>query len=259
MEGVERLIIFLAVLAIMMAWELIVPRRELLYSKGARWLANFSLSILSTILMRLTIASAALLTASHVTSQHLGFLNLFELPGYFKVILSLVLLDLAIYWQHRASHAWKWLWRFHKVHHSDLDFDVTTAIRFHPIEIFISMCYKVICILIIGATPLAVITFEIILSSCALFNHSNIKLPLCFDKYLRLVIVTPDMHRVHHSVIKTEMDSNFGFSISVWDRLFTSYIAQPVKGHQDMQIGLSQYQYATDVRVSKLLLMPFKQ
>lgn len=243
----------------MILWEIIAPRRQILISRWQRWSVNFSLSILNILIMRISIATAAVWAANIAMEYKWGLLNLILLPNAIKLILGLVLLDLAIYGQHRASHRWSWLWRLHKIHHTDLDFDVTTAIRFHPIEIFLSMSYKVICILIIGASPSAVILFEIILSSCALFNHSNIKIPLSVDKVLRLFIVTPDMHRVHHSVIKHETDSNYGFSISLWDRLFNSYIDQPKLGHTNMKIGLAQYQQVEDVKIPRLLLMPFKR
>jgi sterol desaturase/sphingolipid hydroxylase (fatty acid hydroxylase superfamily) len=259
LEGLDRLTIFIGILAIMIVWELLAPRRSILLSRWQRWTANFSLSILSMILMRLTIASAAIWAANTANEHQWGIFNLIHLPYALSFVFSLILLDLAIYWQHRASHQWAWLWRLHKVHHTDLDFDVTTAVRFHPIEIFISMCYKVICILIIGVNPAAVILFEIILSSCALFNHSNIKIPPTIDKVIRLFLVTPDMHRIHHSAIQSETNSNYGFSLSIWDRLFNSYIDQPQQGHLNMTIGLTEYQHRTDVSVPRLLLMPFKR
>ncbi len=257
MEGINRLIIFVGILAAMIIWESMAPRRQLHHSRWQRWSANFGLSILSTVIIRFTIASAAIYASTLATQYNWGLLTFTEAPHWLILVLSLVLLDLAIYGQHRASHQWKWLWRFHKVHHTDLDFDVTTAIRFHPIEIILSMCYKFIVILIIGVSIEAVIAFEIILSSCALFNHSNIKLPISVDKVIRLFIVTPDMHRVHHSIIQAETDSNYGFSISVWDRIFKSYINQPELGHEQMTIGLSQYQHVPDVSLPRLLLMPF--
>ena len=257
MEGVNRLTIFVGILAVMIVWEILSPRRQLQHSRWQRWAANFSLSILSTLIIRFTLAGAAVYGATLASKHNWGVLNLVDLPNWLLILLSLVLLDLAIYGQHRASHQWKWLWRFHKVHHTDLDFDVTTAIRFHPIEIILSMCYKFIAILIIGVNIDAVIAFEIILSSCALFNHSNIKLPIAVDKIIRLFIVTPDMHRVHHSVIQRETDSNYGFSISFWDRLFKTYTAQPESGHEKMTIGLNQYQHVPEVSLPRLLLMPF--
>ena len=258
MEGLDRLTIFLTVLVIMIAWEIMAPRRQILLSRWQRWSVNLGLSLLSMVLMRLTIASAALWAANTAVQHNWGLLHLFDLPAVLTFIISIVLLDLAIYGQHRASHQWSWLWRLHKVHHTDLDFDVTTAIRFHPIEILISMCYKVFCILIIGVNPVAVLVFEIILSSCALFNHSNVHIPFAIDKVIRLLLVTPDMHRVHHSIIKSETDSNYGFSISVWDRVFSSYMDQPKQGHITMTIGLVEYQHIQEVSIQKLLLMPFR-
>jgi len=257
LEGLERLLIFVAVLVIMVVWEFLSPRRQLIYSRSQRWLANVGLSVLSTILMRFTIAGAAFFAANYATENHWGLLNLSSLPLWLSFTLSIVLLDLAIYGQHRASHQWSWLWRLHKVHHTDLEFDVSTAIRFHPIEILLSMGYKGLCILFIGVNPAAVIVFEIILSSCALFNHSNVKLPLVVDKWLRLFLVTPDMHRVHHSVIQAETDSNYGFSISIWDRLFGSYIDQPAQGHERMHIGLADYRESKDLKLTKILMIPF--
>lgn len=258
MEGLERLIVFISILIIMIAWELIAPRRQLIHSRLQRWSVNFGLSILSTLLLRVTIASVAFMAATMTVDYNLGLLNLINLPNWLTFLVSIVLLDLAIYGQHLAAHKWAWLWRLHKIHHTDLDFDVTTAIRFHPIEIILSMCYKGICILIIGVNPITVIVFEIILSSFALFNHSNIHIPLAIDKVIRLLIVTPDMHRVHHSTLQVETDSNYGFSISIWDRLFNTYIDQPKQGHNNMRIGLTQYQHIKDVSFDRLLLMPFK-
>ena len=257
MEQIERLPIFIGLLIVMMLWEVLAPKRTITQSRWQRWSANFSLSILSALLMRFSLAGAALWASAIVTEQHLGLLQLFNMPIWLSIVLALILLDLAIYGQHRLSHYWPLLWRLHKVHHSDQAFDVTTAIRFHPIEITFSMCYKVIVIFIIGANIHSVLLFEVILSSCALFNHSNISIPISIDKYLRLLIVTPDMHRVHHSVINAETNSNYGFSISIWDRLFNSYIPQPEQGHDGVVIGLSQYQQADDISLKRLILMPF--
>lgn len=258
MEGLIRLSVFVGVFAILIAWEIYAPRRQLLYSRWQRWATNLSLSALNILILRLSVGGAAYLAATSASSHGWGLLNLIDLPIWLTVVLTIVLLDLAIYAQHIASHKWRWLWRLHKIHHTDLDFDVTTAIRFHPIEIIISMIYKVILIYIIGANPTAVIAFEIILSSCALFTHSNIKIPLTIDKKVRLLLITPDMHRVHHSVIKTETDSNYGFSTSIWDRLFSTYTDQPKYGHEKMTIGLTQYQYKGDVQFRSLLMMPFQ-
>jgi len=165
---------------------------------------------------------------------------------------------LALFGQHLAMHRWPLLWRLHKVHHTDLDFDVTTAVRFHPVEIILSLVYKVIIISLLGPPALAVLIFELILSTSALFNHGNIMIPVRWDKRLRWLLVTPDMHRIHHSSTQTETDSNFGFSISIWDRLFGTYIGEPALGQKGMKIGLSQFRYSSAVTLKKLLLMPFK-
>lgn len=259
MEGIVRLSAFLGVFLIMVIWEIYAPRRHLADSRWQRWTSNISLSILNMIIIRFTIGAAAFLAAVSAFDHGWGLLNIIELPLWLTVMLTLVLLDLAIYGQHLASHKWKWLWRLHKVHHTDQEFDVTTAVRFHPIEIFISMCYKIILIYFIGANPIAVIGFEVILSSCALFNHSNIRIPLPIDKLVRLILVTPDMHRIHHSVIKSETDSNYGFSISIWDRIFDTYTDQPRDGHDNMEIGLTEYRNKKDVQLQRLLLMPFNR
>ena len=258
MEVIIRLSAFLGILCLMIVWEYIAPRQSLRYRRLQRWPINFALSIVSMLLVRSTVGGIAYVTALSAMDNQIGLLNQFSMPVWLSVFVTLLLLDLAIYGQHIASHRWKWLWRFHKVHHSDLDIDVTTGVRFHPIEIIISMGYKVIIIYIIGCHPAAVIAFEVILSATALFNHSNIFIPLKLDRWLRLGLVTPDMHRVHHSSIQSETDSNFGFSISIWDRLFGTYIDQPQLGHDKMVIGLTQYRYSPDVGIKQLLLMPFK-
>ena len=259
MEDLARLAIFFGIIILMMLWELLAPRRQLLIARWQRWLVNFSLSILAMLLMRISIASGALWMASQVMTHQWGLLNVINLPNEGHFFIGIVLLDLAIYLQHRASHRWKWLWKLHQVHHTDLEFDVSTAIRFHPFEIALSMGYKMGVIVLIGASPMSVMVFEILLSSCALFNHSNIKLPLKVDKILRIFLVTPDMHRVHHSVIKQETDSNYGFSISLWDRVFKSYVAQPHQGHLSMNIGLPKYRHINDLNILQLLAMPFKR
>ncbi len=259
MEALIRLSAFVGVLLLMMIWEYALPRRTLGYQRIQRWPINFTLSILGMLLIRFTVGGVAYLSAMSATTEQVGLLNQFPLPTWLSIMLTLLALDLAIYGQHIASHRWKWLWRFHKVHHTDLDFDVTTGIRFHPLEIVISMCYKVVAIYIIGASPVAVIAFEVILSTTALFNHGNVFIPIKVDRWLRLGIVTPDMHRVHHSTTQRETDSNFGFSISIWDRLFATYIDQPALGHDKMVIGLAQYQYTPEVGIKQLLMMPFRR
>lgn len=246
------------ILIIMMLWEVYAPRRKLNYARQGRWFSNISLSIINTLLVRFTLGAAAYFTATVAYEQGWGLLNLVSLPSWLSTVIAIVLLDLAIYGQHTASHQWSWLWRLHKIHHTDLDIDVTTAVRFHPAEIFLSMIYKVACVVILGANPIAVIIFELILSSSALFNHSNIAMPQKVDAVIRWFIVTPDMHRVHHSVIRSETDSNYGFSLSIWDRLFGTYIDQPQAGHINMTIGLAEYQKLDDTALNRLLVMPLK-
>ena len=258
MEAIIRLSAFVGFLVLMILWEIYAPRRQLLYSRWQRWGINFSLSILGLLLVRFTIGAAAYIAAIAATDNNIGLLNQFDLPHWLSIGISLLLLDLAIYGQHVASHQWKWLWRLHKVHHTDLDFDVTTAIRFHPVEILISMIYKVFIIYIIGVNAVAVIAFEVILSSTALFNHGNVLLPKKWDFRIRKLIVTPDMNRIHHSVIPTETDSNYGFSLSIWDRLFGTYTEEPKCGHQVMTIGLADYRHGYDVDLKALITMPFR-
>lgn len=187
-----------------------------------------------------------------------GLLNWWVLPTWLSVAIALILFDLAVFGQHLLMHRWPVLWRLHKVHHTDLDFDVTTAVRFHPVEIILSLFYKVLVIALLGAPALAVLIFEVILSTSALFNHSNIQIPLSWDRRLRWLLVTPDMHRIHHSSTQSETDSNFGFSISIWDRLFGTYTTEPELGHEKMVIGLEGYRYSPDVSLLSLLWMPFK-
>lgn len=258
MEAVIRLSAFLGILLIMLIWEFYSPRRPLRYSRWLRWPVNISLSVLSIVLVRFTVGAMAFLAAVSAQEMNWGLLNLIDLPYWLSMLLGLVLLDLAIYGQHVASHHWKWLWRLHKIHHTDLDFDVTTAVRFHPFEILISMVYKVLLIYIIGIEPMVIIVFEVILSGSALFNHSNVYIPVKVDKWLRKLIVTPDMHRIHHSAIQKETDSNYGFALSIWDRLFGNYTDEPKYGQTGMMVGLTQYRYSHDVSIKQLLLMPFK-
>ncbi len=188
-----------------------------------------------------------------------GILNRVELAPALSVIIALIVLDLAIYFQHWAVHKIPLLWRFHRIHHADRDFDVTTALRFHPVEIVFSMLYKCAWVLVLGPTVWAVVIFEIVLNGTAMFNHANLKLPLSVDRVLRVFIVTPDMHRVHHSIVPNETHSNFGFNLSVWDRLFRTYRAQPDAGHRDMVIGLPDHQNSDPVGLSWTLFSPFRR
>jgi len=241
----------------MIAWEYWRPRRTLQYSRKQRWPINLGLAALNMVVMRITIGSLAYLAAGHAQQQGLGLLHLAATPQWLAALATLLLLDFAIYGQHILMHKWPPLWRLHQVHHTDLDFDATTAVRFHPFEIVLSMFYKVCWVLLIGADPIAVIAFEIILNGAATFNHSNVDIPTGIDRTLRLVLITPDMHRIHHSARRAEMDSNYGFSISIWDRLCGTYVADPKDPQTSMTIGLFAYRKPEQLGFSGLLRLPF--
>lgn len=258
MDTVIRLGFFLVMLLVIIVWECYAPRRSLRYSRWQRWPINLSLSVITTLLLRFSVGGIAYFSAVLFAEMEYGLLNLWVLPTWLSVAIALILFDLAVFGQHLLMHRWPVLWRLHKVHHTDLDFDVTTAVRFHPIEIILSLLYKVLVIALLGAPALAVLIFEVILSTSALFNHGNIQIPVIWDRRLRWLLVTPDMHRIHHSSMQSETDSNFGFSISIWDRLFGTYTTDPELGHQKMIIGLEGYRYSPDVSLLSLLWMPFK-
>lgn len=257
-EPIIRLGAFLGVLLAMIAWEIAAPRRARALSRWQRWPGNFSLVILGAVLVRLVIPIAAVGLAGLVADRGLGLFNQASVPTWLAVVLAVMLLDLVIYWQHVAFHAIPMLWRLHRVHHTDVDFDVSTALRFHPLEILISMLVKFAAIALLGAPPVAVLIFEILLNASAMFNHSNIRLPAVVDTLLRWIIVTPDMHRVHHSVRPVETNSNYGFSLPWWDRLFGSYRDQPADGHAAMRIGLAHFREPGESRVDRLLLQPLR-
>lgn len=261
-EGTWRISIFVFMIMALAAWEAISPRRKKLKSphntSNNRRLNNVLVVIIDTVLVRLLIPLLPVGMAIYAADNSMGLFHLIDLPLWLVFILSILILDCIIYWQHRLFHAVPMFWRLHRMHHTDVEFDFTTAVRFHPIEIILSILLKLIVILLLGAPAIAVMVFEILLSSSALFNHSNIKLSKAVDKVLRLFIVTPDMHRVHHSVYQTETDSNFGFNIPWWDRLFGTYIDQPKDGHIDMSIGIETFREETDSRIDQLLLQPFR-
>lgn len=258
MDTLIRIAIALSLFTAMIAWERLLPRRKLILSRGQRWPVNLGLAAFNIVIMRLTIGGLAYAGAVYATEQHYGLLNLLPAPSWLAITLSLLILDFAIYSQHVASHQWPWLWRLHQVHHTDMEFDTTTAVRFHPLEIMVSMVFKVLVIILLGAHPAAVVAFEIILNGAALFNHSNIELPETWDKKLRWLIVTPDMHRIHHSTLPAETDSNYGFSISCWDRLCRTYTAQPKSPQTEMAIGLTAYRNHEELNFVKLLLLPLQ-
>lgn len=259
MEIILRLSIALGVFGIMLSWESLFPRRKLSLARLLRWRVNISLAVLNAVIMRFSLGGLAYLAAIETQIQGYGILNLIDLPIWLVFTLSLLSLDFAIYLQHVISHKCKILWNLHQVHHTDLDIDATTAIRFHPIEIKLSMLYKTLWIIVLGADPLAVLTFEIILNAAATFNHSNIYLAPKLDQILRRLIVTPDMHRIHHSTIKSETDSNYGFSISIWDRIFKTYTAQPSQPQTTMTCGLEQFRQPQEINFLQSLILPFKK
>ena len=257
-ESAIRFGVFTIVLAGMAVLETLFPRKARLQNRKARWVTNLGLIVIDTIALRLALPIVAMGAASMADARGWGLFNLIALPVWAEILFAVVLLDMLIYWQHVASHHIPLLWRLHKVHHADRDMDVTTGVRFHPAEIVLSMIYKIICIFLIGPAVVAVFLFEILLNACAMFNHANVRLPLWLDRPLRLFIVTPDMHRVHHSVRERETNSNYGFSLSLWDRLFGSYIAEPKDGHDAMSIGLSDYQTAGPSGLLWTLSLPFR-
>ena len=255
-EVVLRLGAFLAVFAAMAVWEWVAPRRVLRMPKGARWTANLGVAALNTLLVRLLFPAAAVGAAAVAADHGWGVVALLNLPVWAAVPLSLVALDLAIYFQHVLFHAVPTLWRLHRVHHADLDFDVTTGLRFHPIETILSMFLKLSVVVALGPPVLAVLVFEVLLNATSMFNHGNVRLADSGERVLRSVFVTPDMHRVHHSVLRQEANSNFGFCLSWWDRLLGTYRAQPMAGHEGMTIATAHLQDARDQTLGWLLRLP---
>lgn len=259
-EASIRVSIFLIMILILGIAQWRWPRRQLKHSLFSRWLTNFSIVALGSFTVRLLPAFILPVSvAGWAASEQTGLLNLLALPWWLSLILSIVILDGVIYWQHRIFHRVPLLWKLHRVHHYDPDYDLSTALRFHPIEIFLSVLIKNLAILIIGAPVLAVILFEVILNSMALFNHSNLAIPRKTDQVLRKFIVTPDMHRVHHSTDIQEMHHNFGFNLSIWDRWFNSYIPQPSLGHEKMHIGQPDSQHLPVNRLLWILGAALKQ
>lgn len=258
-ETVIRLGFFFGVLALMAVWEVLAPRRALTVSKALRWSSNLGLVFFNTLVLRLLFPTAAVGMAAFANAQAWGAFNHFDVPFWLAVAVTVIAMDLFIYLQHVMVHAVPLFWRMHRVHHADLDFDVTTGARFHPLEIILSMLIKFAIIIVLGAPVVAVVIFEVILNAMAMFNHSNIRLPLRLDRVLRTLVVTPDMHRVHHSVADDEANSNFGFNLSLWDRLLGTYRNQPRGGHEEMTIGIHRYRNPREVsRLDGLLILPFR-
>ncbi|MDP6351965.1 MAG: sterol desaturase family protein [Alphaproteobacteria bacterium] len=257
-EPLIRLAAFGGVLAVVATWEAAAPRRERGFSRWRRWPANLGVVAINTLLVRLLFPAAAAGTAVLAEAQAFGLLHRIDPPFAVSAIVTLLVLDLVIYLQHVLFHAVPALWRLHRMHHADLDFDVTTGARFHPIEIVLSMVLKLTVVAALGAPAAAAVLFEVVLNATAMFNHGNIRLPHKIDRVLRWVLVTPDMHRVHHSIVREETNSNFGFNLPWWDRLFGTYRAQPADGHGGMTIGIDQFRTETDLRLDRMLLQPLR-
>ncbi len=251
--------VFVGLLVSFALLEYFLPRRKLRPVKGKRWFTNIAIIIIDSVVIKVLFKTAAIGVAYWAIANGYGLFNMIDVPYWVAFGISFVVLDFAIWISHVASHKVPMFWRIHRMHHSDIDIDASTAIRFHPIEIALSMVWKFLIVILLGAPVMAVLVFEMVLNGGALFNHSNTKLPLWFDKILRVLIVTPDMHRVHHSVIRSEHDSNYGFNLSIWDRIFSTYTDQPKMGHEGMTIGLEQWQDEKPSRLDWTLLVPFKK
>ena len=257
-ESNLRLAVFLGVLAAMALWEIAAPRRRRDIPRVIRWTNNLALVVVDTAILRLTFPILAVSLAAIAEERGWGLFNNFDAPVWVSIVVSMLLLDLAIYLQHVMFHAVPGLWRLHRMHHADLDFDVTTGLRFHPVEILISMGIKLAAVAALGPPAVAVLLFEVLLNATALFNHANINLPRQIDRALRLIVVTPDMHRVHHSVDPIETNSNYGFNLPWWDHLLGTYRAKPAKGHQGMEIGIEQFRTRRDLWLDRMLIQPVR-
>ncbi len=260
-ETAVRLTMFLGLFALFAALEAWAPRRARRVPRQGRWITNLSITVLNTLTLRALAIFLPLLAvgaAVDASAQGWGLLNQTAWPLWIEALLAILILDFAIWAQHLITHKVPLFWQFHRMHHADRDFDVTTAVRFHPVEIAASMLLKIGIIYLLGPSALAVLIFEVVLNGTALFNHANLRLPLWLDRVVRLVLVTPDMHRVHHSVHRHEHDSNYGFALSIWDRIFQTYRPQPEAGHDDMVIGL-QWQDDKPTKLGWSLLLPFRR
>jgi sterol desaturase/sphingolipid hydroxylase (fatty acid hydroxylase superfamily) len=255
-EPLLRVGAFLAVFVAMALWEMLAPRRSSEFSRRERWPHNIGLLVADIAVIRVVAPGAAIGVAILGETNGWGLLNSIALPPWLAITSAVVILDLLIYFQHVTFHAVPALWRLHRVHHADLDFDVTTGTRFHPLEILVSTGIKCAAVAAIGAPVSAVLLFEVLLNATAMFNHANVRMPRRVDRFLRWIVVTPDMHRVHHSVVHNESSSNFGFNAPWWDRMFGTYRAQPAGGHEAMTIGVDAFRAAEDLRLDHLLIQP---
>jgi len=257
-ESLIRITLFLAILIAMAAWEAVAPRRQRELSRLLRWSNNLGLVLIDRVLLYLSFPVLAVGFALLAEERGWGLLNSVELPFSLTLVVSLLVLDLAIYLQHVLFHAVPALWRLHRVHHADLEFDVTTGLRFHPVEILLSMGIKLAVVAALGPPAIAVLVFEVLLNATSMFSHSNVRIPLGLDRILRWIVVTPDMHRVHHSIHANETNSNFGFNLPWWDRLLGTYRAQPRDGHEGMTIGIEQFRTPRDLWLDRMLIQPLR-
>ncbi len=257
-EAATRLAAFIGVFIAMALWEAAAPRRLRSHSRLRRWPSNLAIVALNTALTRILFPVTAIDLALAGERHRWGLLNELPVPGWAAIVGSVVLLDLAIYLQHVMFHAVPALWRVHRMHHADLDFDVTTGARFHPIEIVLSMLFKFGVIVALGASAVGVLIFEVLLNATSMFNHANVRIPVALDRYLRWLVVTPDMHRVHHSIVVGETNSNFGFNLPWWDRLLGTYRDQPAAGHIEMTIGIEEFRAARELWLDRMLSQPFR-
>lgn len=257
-EPVIRAGSFLIILSTMAIFEFVAPRRRREIPRLLRWSNNLALVAIDTLLVRLTFPIAALGLGMIARDKGWGLFNALPAPSGLAFVISVAALDLAIYFQHVMFHAVPALWRLHRVHHADLEFDVTTGVRFHPAETLLSMGLKLVLVAALGPPPAAILVFEVLLNGTSMFNHSNVKLPAGVDRVLRLIMVTPDMHRVHHSIHPDETNSNFGFNLPWWDRLLGTYRPQPREGHEGMTIGIEQFRARRELWLDRLLLQPMR-
>ncbi len=258
-ELIIRLVFFLGIFGLVAAWEAMAPRRRRQLARWQRWPSNLGIVALNTALVRLSLPISAVALALLCEQQGWGLLNNVELPRWVVIVLGVLALDLAIYLQHVLFHAVPALWRLHRMHHADLDVDVTTGARFHPIEILASMVVKLATVAALGAPAEAVLAFEVLLNATSMLNHANIRMPAASDRVLRWILVTPDMHRVHHSIVPQETNSNFGFNMPWWDRLFGTYRPQPAAGHEAMTIGIGQFRAPREQWLDRMLTQPFRE
>lgn len=257
-EVLFRVVVFAGLLLLLALVEWRWPRNRANPARGRRWPVNLGLGMLNTVLLRLLTPVLAYFVAIWAEDHGVGLFNNLAVPAWLSVVASLLLLDMTIYWQHRLMHVLPWLWRLHRVHHTDVALDVTSGLRFHPLEILFSLAVKVSVVLVLGAPAVAVLVFEVLLSSFSLFTHTNFAIPTGVDRVLRALVVTPDMHRIHHSVLREEHDRNYGFNLSCWDHLFASYRDQPGQSQADLRLGLEQFRQVHEQRFPALLSQPFK-